>query len=214
MNTIHDMGGMSGLGEIDYRESEPVFHEPWHGRVMSMFSALGLYGGFRAHMESLPAQDYLRMGYYERWLHSLRKQVVAYGLVTQQELEQGKAAPGSLKATPGLSVEAARDALFKTFKTELDVEVEPGFSIGDVVRGRNIHPRGHTRMPRYTRGRVGEVQRDRGVFALPDSLESDGDPRPQHVYLVRFSAQELWGDRASAKDSLYIDMWEDYLEYA
>jgi nitrile hydratase len=212
MNTIHDMGGMRGLGELDYQETEPVFHEPWEGRVNAMMIALRLFGGFRAHMESLPAADYLRMGYYERWLHSLQKQVVAYGLVTEEELERGKAAPGSNRGTPALSVERARDVLFETFRSELDTEVTPRFEVGDQVRGRNIHPTGHTRMPRYTRGRTGVVERDRGVFALPDSQESGGDPRPQHVYLVRFSARELWGDRAAPNDSLYIDMWEDYLE--
>ena len=212
MNTIHDMGGMAGLGELKYEETEPVFHEPWEGRVWAMFSALRLFGGSRAHMESLPAEDYLRMSYYERWLHSLRKQVVKYGLITQSELDQGRPDPGSAKGTPTLSAAEAPNALFTPFKTELDMVVAPRFRVGERVSGRNMHPTGHTRMPRYTRGRVGTVERDRGVFALPDSQESGEDPRPQHVYLIRFSVRELWGDQAPVNDSLYIDMWEDYLE--
>ena len=32
----------------------------------------------------------------------------------------------------------------------------------DAVRARNLHHRGHTRLPRYTRGRFGTVIRDNG----------------------------------------------------
>jgi nitrile hydratase len=69
-------------------------------------------------------------------------------------------------------------------------------------------------MPRYTRGRIGVVERDRGVFPLPEREVYFLDPKPQHVYLVRFTARELWGETASARDSSYIDMWEDHLEPA
>ena len=100
------------------------------------------------------------------------------------------------------------------FNSELEIDVTPRFLVGDPVRGRNMNPTTHTRMPRYTRGKKGVVQRDRGVFGLPDTESYGQDPRPQHVYLVRFEARELWGDQASANDSLYIDMWEDYLEPA
>ena len=82
------------------------------------------------------------------------------------------------------------------------------------MRGRNINPATHTRMPRYTRGRAGVVERDRGVFALPDNEAYFLDPKPQHVYLIRFAARELWGETASPHDALYIDLWEDYLERA
>ena len=55
------------------------------------------------------------------------------------------------------------------------------------------------------------------MYALQDTDE-DGrrpdDRRPQHVYSVRFEAQELWGERAAAGDTVYVDLWEDYLEPA
>ncbi len=69
-------------------------------------------------------------------------------------------------------------------------------------------------MPRYTRGKTGVVERDRGVFDLPDSEHVSAEPKLQHVYLIHYTARELWGEEASAHDSLYIDMWEDYLEPA
>ncbi len=214
MNGIHDMGGMQGLGELHYEETEPVFHEPWEGRVPAMMSALGVFDGFRVPIESIPAADYLRMSYYERWLVALNEQIIKYELATRTEIERGRPDPGSVKATPALTPAEARETLFRTSQSELEIEVAARFQVGDRVRGLNIHPTTHTRMPRYTRGKTGIVERDRGVFALPDNEVYDLDPKPQHVYLVRFMARELWGEEASALDSLYIDMWDDYLEPA
>ena len=38
--------------------------------------------------------------------------------------------------------------------------------------------------------------------------------KPQHVYSVRFAARELWGEQASPRDSVDIDMRDNYLEPA
>ncbi len=100
--------------------------------------------------------------------------------------------------------------------SRLDIEVNARFQSGQQVRARNLHPRGHTRLPRYTRGKLGTILSDRGVFALQDTDENGlplGD-RPQHVYTVRFAARELWGEQASTRDSVYVELWEDYLEPA
>ena len=35
--------------------------------------------------------------------------------------------------------------------------------------------------------------------------------KPQHVYSVQFSARELWGEQAAAKDTLYLELFEDYI---
>ena len=192
----------------------PVFQEPWEGRVLAMMSALGVFGGFRVPLESIPATDYLRMSYWERWLVALNEQIIKYELVSRTEIERGRSDPGSVKATPALTPAEAQEILFRTSQSELEIEVAGRFQVGDRVRGRNMNPTTHTRMPRYTRGKTGIVERDRGVFALPDNEVYDLDPKPQHVYLVRFMARELWGEEASALDSLYIDMWDDYLEPA
>jgi nitrile hydratase beta subunit len=213
MNGIHDMGGMQGLGEIGYTESEPMFHEPWEGRVFALIRAMQV-GGLRPYIENIPAADYLHMSYYERWYTAFVTQLIEHGVVTRAELERGRADPAAVQATPVVTPEVARELLFRTPKTERDIELTPRFQVGDWVRGRNIHPTTHTRMPRYTRGKAGVVARARGVFNLPDSAEVSGEPKPQHVYLIRFTAYELWGEAAPAHDALYIDMWEDYLEPA
>lgn len=213
MNGIHDMGGMHGLGEIGYQASEPTFHAPWEGRVHAMNQALQL-AGLRPALEGIPAAAYLRMSYYERWYTALVTRLLARGLVTRAEVDSGRADPAAGKTTPVVTEAVARALLFRTPRTEQDLALTPRFQVGERVRGRNIHPVTHTRMPRYTRGRAGVVVRDRGVFPLPDSEQGSGEPTPQHVYLLHFTAQELWGHAAAAHDALYIDMWEDYLEPA
>jgi hypothetical protein len=85
---------------------------------------------------------------------------------------------------------------------------------GQRVRARNINPIGHTRLPRYARGKEGTIDRDHGVFIFPDTNAHFLGEKPQHVYSVRFAARELWGEQASPRDSVYIDMWDDYLEPA
>jgi nitrile hydratase len=82
------------------------------------------------------------------------------------------------------------------------------------VRARNINPTGHTRLPRYARGKVGTVERDHGVFHFADLVAHFLPDKPQHIYSVRFTARELWGEQASPRDSVYLDMWDDYLEPA
>jgi nitrile hydratase len=52
------------------------------------------------------------------------------------------------------------------------------------------------------------------VFSLPDTNATLLGENPQHVYSVRFTARELWGEQAPAQDSVYIDMWDTYLEPA
>jgi hypothetical protein len=34
MNSVHDMGGMHGMGFIEADPNEPVFHEPWKAASM------------------------------------------------------------------------------------------------------------------------------------------------------------------------------------
>ncbi|HUQ52836.1 MAG TPA: nitrile hydratase subunit beta [Gammaproteobacteria bacterium] len=215
MNGVHDMGGMQGLGELHYARDDRAFHESWELRVHALTVAMAAHGKWRVlrpKIEAIPAAEQLRMQYYERWLAALLEQTVDSGLATRAELERGRADSSAPRASPALTGAAAGEVPLRAPRTELNLDVAPRFAIGQTVRGRNLHPTTHTRMPRYTRGRVGVVERDRGVFALPDTDVYFLDPKPQHVYLVRFAARELWGEDAPARDSVYIDLWEDYLE--
>lgn len=220
MNGIHDMGGMQDMGPIQREKNEPVFHEAWEGRVYAINRAIGAWGKWnidttRRAIELLPPADYLRMSYYEKWLTSKLELLVECGLVTQEELETGKPAPGSRKATPALTAAAvpAMAARRGNFMRQ-NAQATARFEVGQQVRARNMNPVGHTRLPRYARGKQGTVIRHHGIFVFPDTNAYFLGEHPQHLYSVRFAAQELWGDAAPPRDSISLDLWDSYLEHA
>ena len=217
MNGVHDMGGMHGMGPIQYESNEPVFHAAWEARVYALNRAMGSWGrwnldAWRYDIELLPPHEYLRMSYYQRWLAALEKRVVNYAFVSREELATGRAEPGSSKAVPVLTPERAR-IVDRGIPSAADPSIAPLFHSGERVRARNIHPQGHTRLPRYVRGKIGEIVTDRGVYTFPDTNAHYLGEKRQHIYSVRFTARELWGDQASPRDSVYLDLWDDYLEH-
>lgn len=217
MNGVHDMGGQQGMGPIQYEKDEPVFHATWEGRVYAMTRAMRSWGKWnldasRHALEILSPVEYLRMSYYERWLKRLETDVVKYGFVTPEEQQSGKPVPGSTKGSPMLTLATAARWLSRGIPSSTDPKVRPLFKVGERVRARNIHPTGHTRLPRYARGKVGVVFRDHGVYVFPDTNAHAQGEKRQHVYSVRFTARELWGKTASARDSVHLDLWDDYLE--
>jgi nitrile hydratase len=88
------------------------------------------------------------------------------------------------------------------------------FKAGDRVRTKNLHPTGHTRLPRYARDKRGVVDRDHGVFIFPDAHAASGQKIPQRCYCVRFEGDELWGADAGPRDAVYVDLFDGYLEPA
>jgi len=219
MNSIHDLGGMHGMGPIDYEKNEPVFHAPWEARSFALNMAVragrkwNIDAG-RHEIELIPGPEYLRMSYYEKWVVRLESLLVKTSLVTKAEIEKGKSAPGSAKAAPFITAEKVPGVLRTGTPASREVAVEQRFQSGQRVRARNINPVGHTRLPRYARGKLGVIDRHHGVYVFPDSNAHFRGENPQHLYSVRFAARELWGDQASPRDSVYLDMWDDYLEPA
>jgi len=218
MNSVHDMGGMHGMGPIRHETQEPTFHERWEGRVYALGRVLRTRSGlwnldaFRHGLEVLPPADYLRMSYYERWFAWMLTTVVAAGDVTQAELESGRPEAGSPRKAALLAPEAVSSMVARRASARRDVAVSPRFTSGQRVRARNVHPPGHTRLPRYVRGKSGVVVLDRGVFLFPDTSAHLRGEKPQHLYSVRFAARDVWGEQASSRDSIHLDMWDDYLE--
>ncbi len=93
-------------------------------------------------------------------------------------------------------------------------DIAPRFNVGDAVLARNFQTLGHTRLPRYARSRRGVISIAHGVFVFPDTNAKNGDRKPQHLYSVEFTMRELWGDGASERDTVQIDLFDDYLEPA
>ncbi|MSO77587.1 MAG: nitrile hydratase subunit beta [Alphaproteobacteria bacterium] len=217
MNGAHDLGGIDGFGAIGSAADEPIFHAEWERRVFAMALASGFHGRWNIDMGRFAREDtdpltYLRATYYEQWLRGLRRLLVERGLVSASELASGQAeGPGPRPAIPAARVAAL---LAKGGSARRAGNAPARFQAGDAVRVKNAHPQGHTRMPRYCRGRVGVIERDHGIFVFPDSNAINGDERPQHCYAVCFSAESLWGADAEPRDRVYIDLWDDYLEPA
>jgi nitrile hydratase len=187
--------------------------------VFALNRAMGFLGKWnidasRHQRELILAADYLRMSYYEKFLTGLIELMVTKGFVTCDEIDRGHPLRGSVKTSPALKAAMIPSLVAKGSSTSRSVTVKPAFEVGQQVRARNMHPAGHTRLPRYARGKLGKVVQDHGVFVFPDTNAHFLGEKPQHVYSVRFAAQELWGPQASPRDAVYVDLWEDYLEIA
>lgn len=83
---------------------------------------------------------------------------------------------------------------------------------GRRVRTRLRAAPGHTRLPRYAAGRVGEIATVRGTFPLADAVAAGAtDPPAEPLYSVRFDAHELWGEAAD-RHLIHLDLYERYLQ--
>ena len=219
MNGVHDMGGMHGMGPVQYEKNEPVFHAPWEARVFAMNRATAAWGKWntdasRHVKELIPPAEYLRITYYEKFLVGMIELLITSGLVTRAEVENGKPARGSKKATPALTADKVSLFVVRGAPASRNMQAAPKFRVGQRIRARNINPTGHTRLPRYARGKLGTIESDHGVFVFADTNAHFLGENPQHVYSVRFAARELWGEQASPQDAVYVNLWDDHLESA
>jgi nitrile hydratase len=213
MNGIHDMGGMQDMGAIRRETGEPVFHAPWERRMFALFNALDVtWPARRRQIELIPPADYLRMSYYERWLAAIGPLMTNARMLTPQEIKSGKVSGDPSETWHVLTAAEAVTWIAPRHDKKTAPAVSARFQMKQRVRARNLNPAGHTRLPRYVRGKTGTIERDCGVAALQDSVAEGRTPTPQHVYSVRFAARDLWGERANHVDSVYLDLWEDYLE--
>jgi len=219
MNGPQDLGGQMGHGPVRPERDEPLFHAEWEKRALAVTLAMGACGAWtidasRHARETLPPAVYLSASYYEIWIRALEKLLASHGLAAPGELADGRSAlPGApvrrvLRAQDVAGVLAAGSPYGRA------APAPAAFAPGDTVRARNDHLTTHTRLPRYIRGRVGEIVRNHGAFVLPDTNAHGGGENPTWCYAVRFSAVELWGRGADASSEVMVDCWEAYLERA
>jgi nitrile hydratase beta subunit len=216
MNGVHDMGGMHGLGPVAPEPDEPIFHADWERRVLALSLATGAgrwnIDAGRHAIERIPGPEYLVMSYYEKWLRRIEMLAVERGLLSADELRTMR--PSGETLTPVLSAGRVPKVLASGAPASRAVDAPARFETGQAVRARNLNPVGHTRLPRYVRGRAGVITAHHGAHVFPDSNAHFQGEDPRHLYTVRFSARELWGPEAPARDSVCLDLWEPYLEGA
>lgn len=202
MDGIHDLGGMAGFGAVAHAATEAPFADDWERRAFSTTLALLAAlrcpsSAFRHSIERMDPAHYLAASYYEHWLTGAATLAVEAGAVTREELER-RAGGGFPLSQPALFTPPAPPPAGRT---------EPRFAVGDRVRVRDRHPSGHTRTPRYVRGKRGAVVRVDVTAPLPD-LEAHGAGRVlDPTYAVRFEAAELWGDEGRG-ESVVVGVWE------
>lgn len=203
MDGIHDLGGMEGFGPPDVERDEPVFRFDWERRTLGITFGtfvLGLSNGgqFRHAIERMDAAHYLTSCYYEHWFTGVATRLVETGRLTLDELEAragGRVPLSRPVASTGISV----------------LPPTTGLAVGDAVRVRDVSTRGHTRCPRYVRGRRGVVVRIDAASSLPDVEAHFDERREEPICCVRFASRELWGE--GAEDALvHVDLWSSYLE--
>lgn len=220
MNGAQDLGGMMGFGPVVPEPHEPPFHAEWEKRALAVTLACGALGEWnidisRHARETLPPPEYLTSTYYEIWTKGLLKLLESRGLVARDELAAGH----SLRHAPptrrtALAADAVAAVLARGGPCDRPVDKPCRFQVGDKVRTRNINPTGHTRLPRYARGRIGVVERVHGGFVFPDTNAHGQGENPQWCYSVRFTGEELWGEGADPSLIVNVDCWEPYLEPA
>lgn len=224
---VHDMGGSGIRARLPSSESDDfTFKEHWHARALSVTLAAGALGAWnidssRYARERLLPSDYLEMSYYERWLAALANLLVERGLVTAEELADPDANGGSEEFDPKCLRSANVEKLLNSGAPTLRRCAGCfRFGVGDLVRTRDPAENaflqgGHTRLPAYAQGRIGRIERLHGAHVLPDANAHFLGEKPEPLYSVRFSAEELWGSRASAEtDDIMVDLWESYLSSA
>lgn len=222
MNGPHDLGGAQGFGPVPMEGADVVFHEDWEARVFGISFALwgriGTADDFRYARERMDHAEYLAASYYEKWLAAAERLLVERGVITAEELEAKRReveadpdAPLPSRSDPELRERLLRLA-YRGDPATREVDREPRFAVGDKVVARNVHPVGHTRLPRYVRGRRGVVEAVLDTFFFPDARAAGRGDEPQHCYAVRFEASELWGESAEPRSAVCLHLWESYLQ--
>lgn len=232
MNGPHDVGGDQGFGPLPLERDEPIFHEDWERRVLALTLAMGATGQWnldttRSVREALPPATYLTSSYYEIWFEALLVLLERRGLVSageRQAIDRGvvdrdivPAPQDGAAPVPGSSPGAVRVLRRERVAPALAAgspTSRPGgasrYRVGDRVEVRLMNPAGHTRAPRYIRGRAGLVTFAHGPHVLPDVNFLGHGETAEPLYTVRFAAADLWGADTTA-DAVSVDCWESYL---
>lgn len=212
------MGGMQGFGPVPLTE-DTVFHFDWQRRSFALAELLAWSVPYAADthrhaIERLAPVDYLGRDYFEKWAMATQTLVAETGMANAQELASGHKAFDIARADHP-AVDAA--TLLAATRAGADMLHDPGdaaprFAVGQPVRVRDHGHSGHTRAPRYLRGRLGHIVENTGYFQFADTMATGQGACPAFCYTVAFEASELWGAEAEGTDRMHADLWEPYLD--
>lgn len=197
---------------------QTVSHGAWEARALGLTLCAGALGRWtldesRHARESLPPAVYYAASYYEIWVRALEVLARRHGLIGDAGLAAGPS-PAAVPDPRRLAAARVAEVLARGTPCDRPIAQAACFAPGDRVRARNLHPRGHTRLPRYLRGHPGRIEADHGGFVLPDSNAHFHGEAPQRLYTVVFDGAEIWGPDAEPGLTISADLWEGYLEHA
>ncbi|MEH3116607.1 MAG: nitrile hydratase subunit beta [Methylorubrum populi] len=226
MDGVHDLGGKDGMGPVGPTLWEPVFHADWEKAAWALFpfcARAGLFGldEFRCHLEKLHPIHYFTAYYYEHWLHATEEIGIEKGFWSKDDLDKRTAyyltypnAKMPPNDDPGL-VAFAEWAVQNGFSTSRTLDTQPKYKVGDVVVVDRSAPKKHTRRAGYVRGRTGEIVGYHGPHVYPDTTGNGMAETSQHLYAVRFTNAELFGEEAAEPNGTVVtDFWEPYITLA
>jgi nitrile hydratase beta subunit len=219
VNGPQDLGGQAGFGAVAPEPDEPLYHAGWERRALGLTLAAGAMGHWtidesRHARESLHPADYYASSYYEIWIKALERLLLRHGFVTAEELAAGQAAGAGTEPRRVLAAAEVPGMIARGSPYVREVATPPAFAVGERVRTAVMHPAGHTRLPRYARGKRGVIEAVNGAHVFPDSNAHGKGEAPQWLYTVVFEAAEIWGRDAEPGQRLSVDAWESYLEPA
>ena len=219
MNGVHDMGGIDGFGKVEPEPNEPMFHTRWESRVLAMVRAMGAAGAFnidtsRYYREALPPEVYMTSSYYRKWFLGLEQNLLAKGFITTEEVAAAHAIAPAKSLKHGKFTVDQVERIMARGQFGRTPTTSAKFKPGDRVRAKNIHPKTHTRLPRYVRGHIGLVELNLGCSVYPDTAANEAGENPQWLYTVVFDGTELWGADADPTVKISVDAFEPYLELA
>jgi nitrile hydratase subunit beta len=210
-----DLGGMPERGRVVPEREGDLFHAAWEPQAFALTLAMGASGSWNLDMgrsarETLP--DYAQLSYYQIWIGGLQKLLVERGLAGQDEIDAGRMQRPPKPVSRVLAAADVPRALRMGAPTERPASTPARFSVGHRVRTRAGETEHHTRLPRYARGKLGQVERVHGAHVFADTHAQGLGEQPQWLYTVVFDARELWGGEAAPGLFVSIDAWESYLE--
>ena len=218
MDGIHDLGGKPGFGIVDKTGEDEVFHERWEASTYAMMRAVLRAGAFhntdrfRHAVERIDPRAYVEHGYYGRWLGAFENLLVEAGVITQAELSERAnrygAGDGDLVAARPAEKPDQEGPGGTAADNFRPLASSPKFVQGSHVQTISKAVPGHTRLPAYARGKVGEVIAWHNGWVFPDTNAHGEGEQPCHLYTVRFASEELWQKPGF---SVSLDLFEPYL---
>ncbi len=213
MDTIHDLGGKQGFGPIPVKTGDAPFTHDWERRMWGLARA-GIahditIDWFRHGIERMVPADYLTFAYFNKWATNYLMLIIDNGAVTMDEALSGHVDKPDTAAGPLSLAEVLEKNRDGHASFALDTGTAPAYATGDAVTTRSHGTAGHSRLPAYARGATGTINTWHGAHALPDQ-GAKGIHKGDHLYTVEFAATDLWGERANARDTVTLELWESY----